>query len=291
MRIIDQTLGRVCPRPGAGLPDPGDLLHDRPVARRPRLGAGARPVDRRSGDHPGPRRRRSASPCRWRSPALQFGTWTAVLVVVGIFLFGQTVEANILTPKLVGDRVHLHPVWVIFALLAGGRLLGLAGVFVSVPAAAVLGVLVRFASRTLSRAARSTIRTGAPVGAGAARAMIQLTFHAGRRGGVRARGFLSSPTAMPRRSPGSIAGPTGRRRRCCCTARRARGKTHLAHLWCARAPAALVSARRAGRGRACAGCSIGGRSPDRGRRRRSRRAKAACCTCSTPAAKAAAACC
>lgn len=77
--------------------------------------------------------------------ALQFGTWTGVLVIVGIFLFGQTVEANMLTPKLVGDRVHLHPVWVIFALLAGAKLLGLAGVFVSVPAAAVLGVIVRFA--------------------------------------------------------------------------------------------------------------------------------------------------
>jgi predicted PurR-regulated permease PerM len=77
--------------------------------------------------------------------AVQFGTWAGVLVVVGIFLFGQTVEANILTPKLVGDRVHLHPVWVIFALLAGAKLLGLAGIFVSVPVAAVLGVIIRFA--------------------------------------------------------------------------------------------------------------------------------------------------
>jgi predicted PurR-regulated permease PerM len=76
---------------------------------------------------------------------LQFATWTAVFVVCGIFLFGQTVEANILTPKLVGDRIHLHPVWVIFALLAGGKLFGVVGVLVSVPAAAVLGVLVRFA--------------------------------------------------------------------------------------------------------------------------------------------------
>jgi predicted PurR-regulated permease PerM len=75
----------------------------------------------------------------------QFGTWTAVFVVVGIFLFGQSVEANLLTPKLVGDRTHLHPVWVIFALLAGGKLLGLFGVFVSVPVAAVLGVVARFA--------------------------------------------------------------------------------------------------------------------------------------------------
>ena len=77
--------------------------------------------------------------------ALQFGAWTKVFVVCGIFMFGQTVEANILTPKLVGDRIHLHPVWVIFALLAGGKLLGLVGVLVAVPAAAVIGVLVRFA--------------------------------------------------------------------------------------------------------------------------------------------------
>ena len=66
-------------------------------------------------------------------------------VVCGIFIFGQTVEANILTPKLVGDRIHLHPVWVIFALLAGGKLFGFLGVLVSVPAAAVIGVLARFA--------------------------------------------------------------------------------------------------------------------------------------------------
>jgi predicted PurR-regulated permease PerM len=77
--------------------------------------------------------------------ALQYGTWTKVSVVCGIFICGQTVEANILTPKLVGDRIHLHPVWVIFALLAGGKLFGFLGVLVSVPAAAVIGVLARFA--------------------------------------------------------------------------------------------------------------------------------------------------
>jgi predicted PurR-regulated permease PerM len=76
---------------------------------------------------------------------LQYGTWNEIFLVLGIFLFGQTVEANILTPKLVGDRIHLHPVWVIFALLACGKLFGMLGVLVSVPAAAVLGVLARFA--------------------------------------------------------------------------------------------------------------------------------------------------
>lgn len=86
--------------------------------------------------------------------ASQYGTWTKVFIVAGIFLFGQMVEANILTPKLVGDRIHLHPVWVIFALFAGGSLFGFVGVLLAVPAAAVLGVLTRF---SLSRYRRSTI--------------------------------------------------------------------------------------------------------------------------------------
>ena len=77
--------------------------------------------------------------------ASQYGTWTAILEVIGIFVFGQLVEANILTPKLVGDRIHLHPVWVIFALFAGGTLYGFVGILVAVPAAAVIGVLARFA--------------------------------------------------------------------------------------------------------------------------------------------------
>ena len=69
----------------------------------------------------------------------------AIIVVVGIFAFGQLIEANVLTPKLVGDRIHLHPVWVIFALFAGGTLFGFVGVLLAVPAAAVIGVLIRFA--------------------------------------------------------------------------------------------------------------------------------------------------
>ena len=60
-------------------------------------------------------------------------------------MFGQLVEANILTPKLVGDRIHLHPLWVIFALFAGGTLYGFVGILIAVPAAAVIGVLARFA--------------------------------------------------------------------------------------------------------------------------------------------------
>jgi predicted PurR-regulated permease PerM len=77
--------------------------------------------------------------------ATQYGTWTAILTVVGIFAVGQVIEGNFLTPKLVGDRIRLHPVWVIFALFAGASLFGFVGVLFAVPAAAVIGVLVRFA--------------------------------------------------------------------------------------------------------------------------------------------------
>jgi predicted PurR-regulated permease PerM len=54
------------------------------------------------------------------------------------------IEGNFLTPKMVGERVGLHAVWVIFALLACGALFGFVGVLLAVPAAAVVGVLMRF---------------------------------------------------------------------------------------------------------------------------------------------------
>lgn len=78
---------------------------------------------------------------------MQFEEPWRVVVVAVIFLVGQAVEGNVLTPKLVGERVGLHPVWVIFALLAGGSLFGFVGVLLAVPVAAVIGVLTRFALR------------------------------------------------------------------------------------------------------------------------------------------------
>ncbi len=70
--------------------------------------------------------------------------WLGVAKVAAVFLFGQTMEGNVLSPKLVGDRVGLHPVWIMFALLAGGSLFGFVGVLVAVPTAAVVGVIVRY---------------------------------------------------------------------------------------------------------------------------------------------------
>lgn len=68
-------------------------------------------------------------------------------VVAGIFFLGQFIEGNILQPKLVGQSVGLHPVWLMFALFAFGALFGFVGVLIAVPAAASVGVLVRFALR------------------------------------------------------------------------------------------------------------------------------------------------
>lgn len=76
---------------------------------------------------------------------VQFDGYLMAVLVAVIFFAGQFVEGNILQPTLVGERVRLHPVWVIFALLAGGLLFGFAGVLLAVPVAAVVGVLVRFA--------------------------------------------------------------------------------------------------------------------------------------------------
>jgi len=74
----------------------------------------------------------------------QYGTWQGVAMVVALCAVGQVIEGNFLTPKLVGDRVRLHPVWVIFALLAGGSLFGFVGLLLAVPVAAVCGVLARY---------------------------------------------------------------------------------------------------------------------------------------------------
>ena len=77
----------------------------------------------------------------------QFDSWAHVAVVAAIFVVGKVIEDNFLAPKLIGDRVNLHPVWVIFSLLAFGALFGFVGVLLAVPVAAILGVLVRFALR------------------------------------------------------------------------------------------------------------------------------------------------
>ncbi|MBA3039541.1 MAG: AI-2E family transporter [Alphaproteobacteria bacterium] len=82
-----------------------------------------------------------------------------LIIVVLFFFSGQFIEGNILQPKWVGKSVGLHPVWLMFALFAFGALFGFVGVLVAVPAAASVGVLVRFA---LSRYLESDLYYGQP---------------------------------------------------------------------------------------------------------------------------------
>ena len=76
---------------------------------------------------------------------VQFGEWTVLLWVFLVFGIGQAVESMVLTPVLVGDRIGLHPVAVIFALMAGGQLAGFMGVVAALPVAAVIMVFLRHA--------------------------------------------------------------------------------------------------------------------------------------------------
>ncbi|MDE0522524.1 MAG: AI-2E family transporter [Boseongicola sp.] len=73
-----------------------------------------------------------------------WGDWLWILLVYAIFQSGQFVEGNILTPRLVGSSVGLHPVWLIFSLSAFGALFGFVGLLVAVPVAAAIGVISRF---------------------------------------------------------------------------------------------------------------------------------------------------
>ncbi|MEO0751789.1 MAG: AI-2E family transporter [Pseudomonadota bacterium] len=74
-----------------------------------------------------------------------WGDWVSIGLVTGVFVLGQVMEGNVLTPKLVGSSVGLHPVWLIFSLSVFGALFGFVGMLVAVPVAAAIGVLVRFA--------------------------------------------------------------------------------------------------------------------------------------------------
>lgn len=71
--------------------------------------------------------------------------YTWIVATAAVFFLGQFIEGNILQPKLMGSRIGLHPVWLMFALFAFGAMFGFVGLLIAVPAAAVVGVLVRFA--------------------------------------------------------------------------------------------------------------------------------------------------
>ena len=85
--------------------------------------------------------------------------WISIGLVVLVFALGQGLEGYILSPNLVGAKVGLHPVWLMFSLLAFGYLFGFAGLLVAIPLAAAIGVLVRFSIRKYQE---SPVYTGQP---------------------------------------------------------------------------------------------------------------------------------
>lgn len=87
--------------------------------------------------------------------------WQLLILGTAVFTAGQLLESYVLTPRLVGDRIGLHPVAVIFAVLAGGQLLGFLGMLIALPVAAVANVLLTFA---YERYTASRMYTGTPSG-------------------------------------------------------------------------------------------------------------------------------
>jgi predicted PurR-regulated permease PerM len=85
--------------------------------------------------------------------------YTPIIAVLVIFFVGQFLEGYVLAPKLVGESVGLHPVWLMFALFAFGYLMGFVGLLIAVPLAAIIGVLIRFGLR---RYLESPFYTGEP---------------------------------------------------------------------------------------------------------------------------------
>jgi predicted PurR-regulated permease PerM len=88
-------------------------------------------------------------------------SWHLPALALAVVFIGQFLEGNVLAPKLVGDSVGLHPVWLIFALLAFGSLFGFGGLVLAVPLAAASGVLLRFA---VSRYRASALYSDLPPG-------------------------------------------------------------------------------------------------------------------------------
>ena len=174
-----------------------------------------------------------------------WGDWLSIALVAGIFVIGQVVEGNFLTPKLVGHSVGLHPVWLIFALSVFGALFGFVGMLVAVPLAAAFGVLARFATEQyrhsrLYRGCRTVILNDLaatelrPALAPCPRPGRFLRV-AGERASRRSDRIVAK---LAFEGKLILAGPPGA------------GKTHLAHVW-------AESIRRGHRGRA----DVAGRDP------------------------------
>ena len=88
--------------------------------------------------------------------------WVPVAVVGGIFIVGEILADYVLSPRVIGSRVKLNPVWMMFALFAFGRLFGFIGLLLAIPIAASLGVVLRFARRQSLASSGHNVPSGLP---------------------------------------------------------------------------------------------------------------------------------
>ena len=123
---------------------------------------------------------------------VQYGDVTHVALVVAVFVIGQLLEGYVLVPRLVGEKIGLHPVAVIFAVLAGGELFGFLGVLLALPVASVLMVLLRYANERYRASLLYAHEGPAPMAEGGADAPLP---PAATR--VEAKPTAASPSAVP----------------------------------------------------------------------------------------------
>ncbi len=180
-----------------------------------------------------------------------WGDWVQIGLIAGIFAVGQFLEGNVITPRLVGNSVGLHPVWLLFALSAFGAAFGFVGMLVAVPVAAMIGVLVRFG---IQQYQESLLYKGIDQDKRrrrAGRVTDQLAFNLPCRQCSDTGRVFRSPAneawPWPRWTTGSdwplgkmvLIGPRGA------------GKTHLAHIWAADSGATLLAADSTDQRRYC----------------------------------------
>src|SRR5690606_27864213 len=141
---------------------------------------------------------------------VQFGDWQHLAGVAVVFGLGQVVESYWLTPKLVGDRIGLHPVAVIFAVMAGGVLFGFVGMLIALPAAAVVNVLLRFAHE---RYTASRLYAGRAADAAGAAPVVDVSVGVAgglpRDLGAGAAPVATAPAPGPAPAPATPAAPAG----------------------------------------------------------------------------------
>ncbi|WP_246765315.1 AI-2E family transporter [Aminobacter sp. SR38] len=139
--------------------------------------------------------------------------WTMVAAVAAVFFVGQFIEGNILQPRLVGKSVGLHPVWLMFALVAFGAMFGFVGLLVAVPSAAAVAVLVRFAigryldsplyhGHAVEPAQAARLPSGAK--AQGARVPGSARIEAGKPSGAKAEAGKPSAAKVEARRPGGV---------------------------------------------------------------------------------------